>query len=60
MSYSNFNELRRALRQYYAENGRDAEKPAFVYPISVTLEDGSTEEIGSQDEYNELRESCKE
>lgn len=52
--------MKTAIRAYFQENGRDAERPTLVFPITVAYEDGTTAEANSKEELRALKEACDE
>ena len=44
--------------EWYEKNPESEEDPTFVFPIEVTLEDGSVVSIESEEELDELFEHC--
>lgn len=52
--------MRLALREWRKENGQTDVKPSLVYPITVILEDETTQELASKEEMIELKMSCRD
>jgi hypothetical protein len=48
-----------ALRRWKKANPNATTRPVMVYPISVTLEDGSSVTVNSKEELRRLKEDCK-
>ena len=53
-------EVRAALQAWKEANPDATERPdvALVFPITVTLEDGTTASVNSEEELDALKESC--
>ncbi len=51
--------LKQAVRAYKEEAGEDAERPSLVFPVTVELEDGTQQDISSQEDLDALKEECK-
>lgn len=52
--------MRAAIKAYFRENGRDAERPTLVFPITVEYEDGTTAVANDKDELKALKEACND
>lgn len=55
---NNLEEAEMILEAYYEANGEEGEHPTFAYPINVTFEDGTTDVINDEDEFEDLVEDC--
>lgn len=52
-------ELKQAVRDWKTANPNATERPAIVFPIDVTLEDGIVQSIASKEDLKTLKESCE-
>lgn len=52
-------ELKEAIKAYKEAEGRDAERPSLVYPVTVVYEDGTEVTVADQEELQALKEDCK-
>ena len=59
-SYDDRMSMKQAIRAYKRENGRDAERPTLVFPITVVDEDGNETEVASIEDLKALKEACQE
>ena len=54
----NAEELRQAMKDWYDANPDAEIKPEFVYPIQIIFEDGSTQQLESDQDLREAKEAC--
>lgn len=52
-------ELRKAISEWYKENGSKEGKPSLIYPYTVTNKEGEQIIVTSDDKQKELRKNCK-
>lgn len=57
-SFDDAKVLKKALHEYRKANGRDAERPSFVFPIKIELEDGSQVEVADEEALKAQKEAC--
>ncbi len=51
-------EIKTQLREWKAENPDNEERPSLQFPVTVELEDDSTQEIATQEDLEALKETC--
>ena len=52
--------LKEAIKTYRLENGRDADRPELVFPITITYEDGTELIVNSSEELKTAKRACME
>ncbi len=55
---NSYDEMKLALRTYFAANGASRPQPSFVFPVSVISQDGEIITIDSDNGLTRLREAC--
>lgn len=48
------------IRDWYAANPRTQERPTLNFPVDIIFEDGSTQTINTEEEFDTTREACRE
>ncbi len=51
--------MRRALHDWKKANTNATSRPQLVFPISITLEDGSVQTVNTKEELRAIKEDCK-
>lgn len=59
VSYANGQEMRKALRAWKKANPAAAVRPVLVFPLTITMEDGSVVTVNSKEELAIIKRSCK-
>ncbi len=53
-------DLKTQIRDWKSNNPDATEKPTLQYPVTIELEDGTTQEVASVEDFTALKESCSE